>query len=81
MPKGNRPYVVHYCRNKKCNAAWLAPDKTCVTSRPPQSDYCIDCEVFGGFRKVVDPERSARAKALNEALRAKRNEYKCLEGL
>lgn len=36
-------YVVHYCKNKKCNNAWLDKDLTHVKTFPPTWKYCKDC--------------------------------------
>lgn len=36
-------YVVHYCRNKECNNAWIDKDLTKVKKYPPQWKYCKEC--------------------------------------
>lgn len=43
MSKSKRPYVVHFCKNKKCNRAWIDKDLTNVKSYPPQWKYCREC--------------------------------------
>lgn len=43
MNKSKRPYVVHFCKNKECNNAWLDKDLTNVKSYPPQWKYCREC--------------------------------------
>ena len=46
-------YVVHNCKNKKCNEAWIDVDLTNAQSRPPKWKYCKDCcEKYG----YVNPE-------------------------
>lgn len=35
-------YVIHFCRNKKCNNGWI--DKDLLNSmRPPSWKYCREC--------------------------------------
>lgn len=36
-------YVVHYCKNKDCNNAWIDEDITNVQAIPPQWKYCKEC--------------------------------------
>lgn len=36
-------YVMHFCRNKKCNKGWIDKDKTRCTTFPPDWKYCRDC--------------------------------------
>ncbi|MCM1324202.1 MAG: hypothetical protein NC218_08565 [Acetobacter sp.] len=36
-------YVVHYCKNPKCNNCWLDKDITKVKSFPPRWKYCKEC--------------------------------------
>ena len=35
-------YVIHFCRNKKCNNGWIDKDLTSATS-PPKWKYCKEC--------------------------------------
>lgn len=35
-------YVLHFCRNKKCNNGWIDEDLTKTTS-PPKWKYCKEC--------------------------------------
>lgn len=39
----NNNYVVHYCKNKDCNNAWIDEDLTNVSTIPPQWKYCEEC--------------------------------------
>lgn len=36
-------YVVHYCKNKNCNNAFVAEDYTKVRDIPPHWRLCPDC--------------------------------------
>lgn len=36
-------YVMHICRNKKCNNSWIDKDVTNVQSLPPSWKYCKEC--------------------------------------
>ena len=35
-------YILHFCRNKKCNNGWIDKDLT-HSQAPPKWKYCIDC--------------------------------------
>ncbi len=36
-------YVMHFCRNKKCNNGWIDKDLTNAQVNPPDWKYCKDC--------------------------------------
>ena len=36
-------YVVHYCKNKDCDNAWIDEDLTNVQTIPPQWKCCKEC--------------------------------------
>lgn len=36
-------YVMHICRNKKCNNGWIDKDLTNVKTNPPAWKYCQEC--------------------------------------
>lgn len=36
-------YVIHICKNKKCNNCWIDKDLTNAQSRPPSWKYCESC--------------------------------------
>lgn len=36
-------YVMHFCRNKKCNNGWIDADLTNVITNPPDWKYCKEC--------------------------------------
>ena len=36
-------YVMHFCRNKKCNNGWVDEDLTHATTKPASWKYCREC--------------------------------------
>lgn len=36
-------YVMHFCRNKKCNNGWIDKDLTNAQVNPPAWKYCKTC--------------------------------------
>lgn len=66
MPKRKttKPYVVHYCRNRQCDRAWIDVDLQGVTSRPATHRYCNACILDGYKQPKKDPNKVARGKAL-----------------
>ncbi len=36
-------YVMHICRNKKCNNGWIDKDLTRCKTFPPDWKYCKEC--------------------------------------
>ncbi len=36
-------YVVHFCKNPKCNNCWIDKDLTKVGTYPPKWKYCPEC--------------------------------------
>jgi hypothetical protein len=36
-------YVMHFCRNKKCNNGWVDEDLTHASVNPPNWKYCQEC--------------------------------------
>lgn len=42
-------YVMHFCRNKKCNNGWIDKDLTKVITTPPSWKYCRECCVKLGI--------------------------------
>ena len=46
-------YVVHFCKNPKCNNSWIDIDLTNAKTRPPKWKYCPTCCKEYGF---VNPE-------------------------
>lgn len=39
-------YVMHFCRNKKCNNGWIDKDLTDARINPPDWKYCRECAVL-----------------------------------
>lgn len=58
-------YVVHYCKNKKCNNAWIDEDLTNAKSRPPSWKYCEECCQQYGF---VNPPQPPKKKLSEKQL-------------
>lgn len=51
-------FVVHFCKNKNCNNAWLDEDLTNAKSRPPRWKYCKECcEKFGFTNPKSTPKK------------------------
>lgn len=46
-------HVVHFCRNKKCNNAWIDKDRL-KSKRPPKWKACDSC-VEVGFKNPLKP--------------------------
>lgn len=42
-------YVLHICRNKKCNNGWIDKDLTHAVVNPPDWKYCKDCAKARGI--------------------------------
>ena len=36
-------YVMHFCRNKQCDAIWIDKDLTNARVNPPDWKYCREC--------------------------------------
>ena len=53
----SRPYVIHFCKNKACNWAFLDIDRYNAVE-PPRWRYCPDCKAQGLGK------RPQKAKAL-----------------
>lgn len=61
-------YVVHDCKNKKCNNAWIDKDVTRATTYPPKWRYCPECCDKYGYvnKRTVCTETQAKMKRLRE---------------
>ena len=56
-------YVVHFCKNKDCNNAWLDLDLTNAKSRPPMWKYCKECcEKYGFVNPDLPPKKQLSKK-------------------
>lgn len=43
MRRTKMTYILHFCRNKKCNNGWIDKDLTNAKSAPPDWKYCREC--------------------------------------
>ncbi len=60
-------YVMHFCRNKKCNNGWIDKDLTNVKSTPPDWKYCRECaEKRGIDYDAQTPTSNLTPKELKE---------------
>lgn len=57
-------YVVHYCKNPKCNNCWIDKDETNVKTYPPTWKYCKECckELGIDFNNQRKPELTDKQK-------------------
>lgn len=55
-------YVVHYCKNPKCNNAWIDEDLTNAKSRPPRWKYCSECCEKGFVNPETPPKKQLSKK-------------------
>ena len=63
-------YVIHYCKDPKCNNAFIDTDVTKAKTRPPQWRYCPECcEKFG----YVNPDKPPISKKKQEQLQKARS--------
>lgn len=46
-------FVIHFCKNPKCNNCWVDEDLTNAKSRPPKWKYCPDCVKQG----YINPDK------------------------
>ncbi len=58
-------YVMHFCRNKKCNNGWIDKDLTRSTTFPPDWKYCKECaEKLGIDYNAQTPDSNLSKKEL-----------------
>lgn len=58
-------YVVHFCKNKNCNNAWVDKDLTHTTTIPPKWKYCKECaEKLGINYEKQTPESNLTLEQL-----------------
>lgn len=62
--KKSKVYVIHFCRNKECNNAWIDEDLTNVKTFPPQWKYCKECAEKFGIE--LDKQKPSGAKSKKE---------------
>lgn len=64
-------YVIHFCKNAKCNNAFIDLDLTNAKSRPPQWKYCNDCCKKYGFTNPAKPPISKKKQEQLKKARSK----------
>ena len=58
-------YIMHFCRNKKCNNGWIDADLTNVKTNPPDWKYCRECaEKLGIDYDAQTPTSNLTSKEL-----------------
>lgn len=58
-------YVMHICRNPKCNNGWIDKDLTNARVNPPSWKYCRECaEKLGIDYDAQTPESNLTEKEL-----------------
>lgn len=66
----SKPYVMHVCKNKLCNAGWLDIDDYNAKTYPPKWRYCPECQGKGMISQK-DPENVEKGKRLFRDWQAK----------
>lgn len=64
-------FVVHFCKNKKCDNAWIDEDLTNAKSRPPQWKYCAECCKKYGYINTSKPPLSKKQEEQLKKARSK----------
>lgn len=73
-------YVMHFCRNKKCNNGWVDADLTNAKSTPPDWKYCKECaEKLGIDYDTQTPISNLTPKELKERERLKELSKKAVQ--
>lgn len=60
--------MVHYCKNRDCNNAWIDVDLTNAKSRPPSWKYCKECCDKFGFVNSEQPPKKQLSEKQKEVL-------------
>lgn len=77
-------YVMHFCRNKKCNNGWIDKDLTNAKSTPPDWKYCRECAAKLGIdydaqtptSNLTEKELEQRQKIIEKAKKATQARWK-----
>lgn len=77
-------YVMHICRNPKCNNGWVDKDLTNAKSYPPDWKYCRECcEKLGidydaqtPTSNLTEKELALRQKIIEKAKKANQARWK-----
>lgn len=67
-------YVIHVCKNPKCNNCWIDEDLHNAQDRPPQWKYCSECEKKGF--KNPKKRKSNKTPEQIEAFKIRMAEYR-----
>lgn len=66
-------YVMHVCRNRKCNNGWVDKDLTKCTTLPPDWKYCRECaEKLGIDYDKQTPDSNLTAKEIANKIKIER---------
>lgn len=58
-------YVMHFCRNPKCNNGWIDKDLTDARINPPDWKYCKECcQKLGIDYEAQTPDSNLTPKEL-----------------
>ena len=61
----SKNYVIHFCKNKKCNNGWLDEDLTNAKTNPPKWKYCEECcKKYGYVNPEFPPKKKLSEKQL-----------------
>lgn len=66
-------YVLHTCKNPKCNNGWIDEDLTNAKSRPPKWKYCLECCEKYGYVNPKSPPKKQLTKKQKETI--KKNQF------
>lgn len=77
-------YVMHICRNPKCNNGWVDKDLTNAKSYPPDWKYCRECceklgidyEAQTPTSNLTEKELTHRQKIIEKAKKANQARWK-----
>lgn len=66
--KKETKYVMHFCKNKKCNSGWLDEDLTNAKTRPPKWKYCDKCCAKYGYENTPLPPKKILSKKQKQTI-------------
>lgn len=64
----SQSYVVHYCKNSKCNNCFIDVDLYDAQNKPPKHKYCLDC-VAKGFNNEKTAEATAKINRIKKMVK------------
>ena len=65
-------YVVHFCKNKKCNNAWVDEDLTNAISNVPRWKFCDECCRKYGYTNPTSPPKKILSAKQQETIQKHR---------